>query len=143
MTFFLAQTDPLSGGAGWVGAGLLGAVLAWLLLKHLPEKDRQIERIIDKHDATEAVLTATFKAEMSAERSSCEKHFASLAEAMSKGSESTLAAFKTLADQIQSHAERNQQWSDLLRAKHLEVQSALSVAHEAEKKSGGGTGGQS
>jgi hypothetical protein len=34
---FLAQSsDPLSGGAGWVGAGLLGAVLAWLLFVHLP-----------------------------------------------------------------------------------------------------------
>lgn len=34
--------DSLSGGSGWVGAGLLGAVLSWLLLKHLPDKDAQI-----------------------------------------------------------------------------------------------------
>lgn len=41
----LAQvpTDPLSGGAGWVGAGLLGAVLAWLMFVHLPAKDKQAE----------------------------------------------------------------------------------------------------
>lgn len=41
--------DPLSGGAGWVGAGLLGLVLTWLLLRHLPEKDRQLRDLIDIH----------------------------------------------------------------------------------------------
>lgn len=47
----LAQTavDPISGGAGWVGAGLLGAVLAWLLLKYLPEQDRQRRDLIDNY----------------------------------------------------------------------------------------------
>lgn len=35
-----AQTESLSGGAGWVGAGLLGLVLSWLLLVHLPAKDK-------------------------------------------------------------------------------------------------------
>ena len=43
-------TDPLSGGAGWIGAGLLGLVLAWLMLKHLPAKDEQIERLIRQKD---------------------------------------------------------------------------------------------
>ena len=47
-------TDPISGGAGWVGAGLLGAVLAWLTLKHLPAKDAQLERIISNHLLAEA-----------------------------------------------------------------------------------------
>lgn len=42
-----AQADALSGGAGWAGAGLLGLVLSWLLLKHLPEKDRQIKDLLD------------------------------------------------------------------------------------------------
>ena len=47
----IAQTtDPLSGGAGWVGAGLLGLVLAWLLLKHLPAKDAQFTALIDAHN---------------------------------------------------------------------------------------------
>lgn len=47
-------TDPLSGGAGWVGAGLLGLVLCWLLLKHLPDKDRQQRELIDAHLVAEA-----------------------------------------------------------------------------------------
>lgn len=42
----VASFDPLSGGAGWVGAGLLGGVLAWLLLKHLPDKDKQFNRLV-------------------------------------------------------------------------------------------------
>ena len=42
--------DPISGGAGWVGAGLLGLVLGWLLLWHLPQKDKQLKEIIDGKD---------------------------------------------------------------------------------------------
>ena len=42
---------PSGGGAGWAGAGLLGLVLAWLLLKHLPDKDKQIQGLIDSKDA--------------------------------------------------------------------------------------------
>lgn len=51
MWLLIAQSvaDPISGGAGWVGAGLLGAVLSWLLLKHLPEKDRQQKEMNDSH----------------------------------------------------------------------------------------------
>lgn len=43
------STDVLSGGGGWVGAGLLGFVLAWLLYKHLPAKDQQIKDLISAH----------------------------------------------------------------------------------------------
>ena len=58
---FLAQaTDSISGGAGWVGAGLLGLVLGWLMLKHLPDKDKQISGLIDQFgkmlDAREVAL---------------------------------------------------------------------------------------
>ena len=52
--------DPLSGGSGWIGAGLLGAVLSWLLFVHLPAKDKQadakdekIRAIIHEHTETE------------------------------------------------------------------------------------------
>jgi predicted hydrolase (HD superfamily) len=38
--------DMVGGSAGWVGAGLLGLVLAWLFGKHLPSKDAQIERLL-------------------------------------------------------------------------------------------------
>ncbi len=47
-----AQNDPasLAGGAGWVGAGLLGLVLGWLLLVHLPAKDKQLKELLDSKD---------------------------------------------------------------------------------------------
>lgn len=51
LVYFAQGSDPLSGGGGWVGAGLLGLVLAWLLLKHLPDKDNQIDRLIKDKDA--------------------------------------------------------------------------------------------
>ena len=41
--------DPLVGGSGWTGAGILGLVLGWLLLVHLPGKDKLIQGLIDKH----------------------------------------------------------------------------------------------
>ena len=50
MIALIAQDpDVLSGGAGWAGAGLLGLVLSWLLLVHLPAKDKQLKEIIDQH----------------------------------------------------------------------------------------------
>lgn len=51
-------SDPLSGGAGWVGAGLLGAVLAWLLFIHLPAKDKLITNLMDRYLAAEAAQRA-------------------------------------------------------------------------------------
>lgn len=48
MLWILADADPISGTAvsGWAGAGLLGLVLAWLLLKHIPKvfDDQKEER---------------------------------------------------------------------------------------------------
>ena len=59
----LAQTpaiDPITGGAGWVGAGLLGLVLGWLLLVHLPGKDKQLKDFIEAKDATIKDLLLAF-----------------------------------------------------------------------------------
>lgn len=56
----VATPDALSGGAGWVGTGLLGSVLAWLLLRHLPGKDAQLERLIAGNSASvERVVEAS------------------------------------------------------------------------------------
>jgi hypothetical protein len=61
----LAQAPPtpdaISGGAGWVGAGLLGGVLSWLLFLHLPAKDKQIAGLIDSRDAMVEKLTNSFR----------------------------------------------------------------------------------
>lgn len=47
----LAQTTALAGDSGWLGAGLLGLVLGWLLFFHLPAKDKQIEDLLKVKDA--------------------------------------------------------------------------------------------
>jgi hypothetical protein len=116
--------DILGGNAGWAGAGLLGLVLAWLLLKHLPdrdkqnaEKDKQITDLITRNDErqdamrkehveTISTLATTFKAEqaaerqlhkeqLTAEREACERHFATLAD-------STQGNFKNLSESMQA-----------------------------------------
>lgn len=46
----LTNGDPLSGGAGWIGAGLLGAVLCWLFFLHLPSKDKQLKELTEAKD---------------------------------------------------------------------------------------------
>lgn len=42
--------EPLAGQSGWVGAGLLGLVLSWLLLVHLPNKDKQLTTLWESWD---------------------------------------------------------------------------------------------
>lgn len=144
LVLFSQVADSLSGGGGWLGAGLLGAVLAWLMFKHLPAKDQQVKELIDHLDEvvakkdeqideqrkefTKAIaematasnraiadLTTAFRAEASAERAACERHFGTLATNMNQ-------SLKTLGDQIAAqsresaaHSQRNQQWIELMK----------------------------
>lgn len=61
----LAQAPPqpiadLPAASGWVGAGLLGVILWWLLWKHLPDKDKMILDLIAQHDKKSETLVSTF-----------------------------------------------------------------------------------
>lgn len=56
LSLLAQQPDPISGATGWVGAGLLGGVLAWLLFKHLPAKDAQLDKLITDHNSRIEVL---------------------------------------------------------------------------------------
>jgi hypothetical protein len=139
----LAQAaDPISGGAGWAGAGLLGLVLCWLLLKHLPDKDRQINNLVEakdrqmtelrvamevridtqRRDFIEALgsVTTTYRAEAAEERKVCALNFRTLADTIN-------VSFRTLGDQLQAqarasseHSARNQQWLDVMK-REIEV----------------------
>lgn len=40
--------DPLAGGSGWAGAGLLGLVIYWLLFHHVPSLVKTFEKALDK-----------------------------------------------------------------------------------------------
>jgi hypothetical protein len=128
--------EGLAGSAGWAGAGLLGLVLFWLLLKHLPEKDKQITELIVRNDQRLDSQAALFKSEQAAERQSnerhltaereaCEKHFATLSNSTQASfenlSNSTQASFKAIGDLLQSHASRNQQWLELLKKQAVDA----------------------
>jgi hypothetical protein len=62
-------------GSGWAGAGLLGMVLGWLLLVHLPAKDKMLLQLIDSKDKAIAAndakvdgLVTAFRQELSVSR---------------------------------------------------------------------------
>ncbi len=63
----LAELD-LPGGApaGWIGASMLGSVLGWLLFVHLPNKDKQLERILEMNKQHIEAMTDKFQAALNA-----------------------------------------------------------------------------
>jgi hypothetical protein len=44
------ESVALTGGAGWAGAGLLGLVMMWLLMKHLPDLAKERKDTSDSRD---------------------------------------------------------------------------------------------
>ncbi len=127
------EVDQVGGNAGWVGAGLLGAVLTWLMFKHLPDKDRQVNDLIKRKDESVAAvmvlnesqrkeytltllaMTADFRAEAGAERIACEKHYATLATSMQTAFTTLGEQLRASGEQVRLHSERNQQWLQLLK----------------------------
>lgn len=73
--------DPISGGAGWIGAGLLGLVLGWLLLKHLPDKDRRDERKDELHRQHVTALMNDWKSSLREILKHCDEETKELAKA--------------------------------------------------------------
>lgn len=112
MFLFLADVEALAGGAGWVGAGLLGLVLGWLLLKHLPDKDKQLDGILQRKEAfirslldtnvaTEKESRKEFRESLNAVVNHCREEMQTLANIQAKQVEETaitLAALRTGID---------------------------------------------
>lgn len=44
---FAQGVEPIAGNAGWLGAGLLGAVLAWLMFVRWPANDKMTRDLMD------------------------------------------------------------------------------------------------
>ena len=106
MLFAQDTVSMLAGAGGWAGAGLLGLVLGWLLLKHLPAKDAQLDKLINdhanrteklvadhhnttkelvaRHDASVGVVRADFKESLNGITSHCEREVQSLANFIGK-----------------------------------------------------------
>ncbi len=72
----LAQSSTVIGGeAGWAGVGILGLVLSWLLLRHLPAKDAQINSFIELKDKHVLELTQKFEANLDKIVEHCKEEF--------------------------------------------------------------------
>jgi hypothetical protein len=96
----LGDTSISGGVAGWTGAGIVGAVLSWLLLKHLPSqqasyekqlesKDKniaemmaKIDRVIEKHDATETKAREDFRDCLQEVTDHCQKELSEICAAI-------------------------------------------------------------
>lgn len=61
-------TGALTGAGGWAGAGLLGLVLSWLLLKHLPDRDKQVKETQDANAAQVKSIVDQFSASLKEQR---------------------------------------------------------------------------
>jgi hypothetical protein len=59
-----SPVDVLGGAPAWVGTGLLGGVLGWLLWVHIPSKDKQIAGLIESRDAAVKALAADYRASL-------------------------------------------------------------------------------
>lgn len=87
----LAAAEITDLGPGWAGAGLLGLVLAWLLLVHLPSKDKQIK---DQIDAIRQVFAEC--------QQRLDKKSADYATIMKEKEESFLASLKEITGEIRN-----------------------------------------
>lgn len=67
-------TDPLAGGSGWLGAGMLGLVIYWLLYKHIPA-------LMSSHLEQVNQLSNAFKSSLSQVVAHCEEEMKGLAKA--------------------------------------------------------------
>lgn len=113
LVLLTAQTpaaDAIAGGAGWAGAGILGLVLSWLLLVHLPAKDKQLEKMIDGRDK----LAGEFADDL-----------------MTQNKEGR-ADFREALERIATHCEKDMQ--ALAQAIHKDIESLGAVVREAMKR---------
>lgn len=95
-----AGVDILAGSSGWAGAGLLGLVLAWLLLKHLPAKDLQIERLMAIHATDSKEERMVFKSSLDAVVKHCQEENQKIVDAFSEDLVGLKDAVKKLSDSI-------------------------------------------
>lgn len=108
--------DPISGGAGWVGAGLLGLVLAWLFFWYLPakdkqlaEKDRQLAEMLEGKDRQISGLVETRDKIVQSLAVEYRASMADLATRYANQDKERREDFKVSLASVVNHCEKNQQ----------------------------------
>jgi hypothetical protein len=125
-TLFGESVDILSGGAGWAGAGLLGLVLGWLLLKHLPEKDKQLEKLIASQIEANKEERRDFKAALQLVVEHCEREGLKRDEILEKIATKLTNELKAVHDAVREHDDKNNELHQ--QDRHL----LANLAHEAK-----------
>lgn len=97
--------DTLSGNGGWAGAGLLGLVLAWLMLRHLPEKDRQLAELQAACDRRGEAQRGEFTAALRGLTDDHHKLVGEILDHCRQESERLLGRFTELTDKLERLAD--------------------------------------
>ncbi len=130
----MAQAEMVGTGAGWVGAGLLGSVLFWLLMRHLPDKDRQIKELLADKDKQIMDLISQHNEERSAvfkEKSNEQQARILAAEVAQKGVESLVASFSVeLKAERETCERRHSELLEKLDERHKELLASLAARHK-------------
>lgn len=123
--FFLVAQDgnAITGGAGWVGAGLLGLVLSWLLMVRMPAwdklmdtKDKQIQTLIETRDKLFEKIADGHSKQLEAITVACDERMQLMAknhdEAFALAEKDRRTDFQATLERIVTHCQRE---SDLMK----------------------------
>lgn len=117
----LAQAgEAIPGGAlagGWASFGIVGLVLGWLLLRHLPDKDRHTkdlvatftthtENVISKFTAELTAGRTQFASELASERGATERRYTETMAALERRHQEVLGEHRRLSELITQSADR-------------------------------------
>lgn len=83
-------------GGGWVGTGLLGAVLSWLLLKYLPDQAVERKELMLRFDENERARRTEDRILREAEASRCKEDHRLLAEQLLANTKETIVLAKEI-----------------------------------------------
>jgi hypothetical protein len=115
------DTSGLAGSSGWLGCGLLGVMMGWLLLKHLPDvlndhrqdratRDAIIQKLVDTHAAEIAKVTDNFRAELRQERDICERRDRDLIGVIERNQNTLASSLTEINRAIELNNQMVEQW---------------------------------
>lgn len=134
MVAIVGQTlEVPGGGAGWASFGIAGLVLAWLLLVHLPAKDRQLREFIDIATKDRDVTLMRYDKERAEERELRHQRSNQYQATLNEMAASFKQALDKLEDSHKTDAEkdraaflqRNTHVEDAIKSQTLELKTAV------------------